>query len=369
MRLNDLGWFAAAGRAAILAVLMLTGRLSAAPAGETPNLTRYEFAQVEMAVQFKIIVYASDEGVANKASEAAFDRVKQLNSLLSDYDPMSELNRLTAAGPTKEGVAVGPELWTTLSRGQRLAEESDGAFDVTVGPYSRLWRRARRQHALPSAERLLEAKAVVGFRNLELKSHADGTRGTVRVLKEKMQLDLGGIAKGYAADEALAVLRKAGIEHAMVAASGDMAFGEPPPGESGWRIGIAPLSVESLDPSVYLRLARCGVSTSGDAFQHVEIDGKRYSHIVDPRTGIGLTQQSSVTVVAKDGITADSLATAISVTAASAKGEISAAALLKKYPGAEMMLVRNDGGKIVVTPSAGFEKFAEGKKLPAAAKK
>jgi thiamine biosynthesis lipoprotein len=220
---------------------------------------------------------------------------------------------------------------------------------------------------LPSAERLAEAKRVVGYRNLELKPNADGKSGKVRVLKEKMQLDLGGIAKGYAADEALAALRKAGIQHAMVAASGDMAFGEPPPGESGWRIGIAPLSAESQEPSVYLRLARCGVSTSGDAFQHVEIDGKRYSHIVDPRTGIGLTQQSSVTVVAQDGITADSLATAISVTAASEKGEKGVVVLLNKYAGAEMMLVRNNGGKIVVTPSAGFEKFAEGKKPPAGA--
>lgn len=240
---------------AIFAVLIVVGLVSTVAAGQRSAFSRYEFTRVEMAVQFKIILYANDEGEANKASEAAFERVKQLNLLLSDYDPMSELSRLTAAGPTQDGVAVSPELWTTLSRAQRLAEESDGAFDVTVGPYSRLWRRARRQHALPSPERLAEAKAVAGYRNLELKPNADGKTGTVRVLKEKMQLDLGGIAKGYAADEALAVLRKAGIEQAMVAASGDMAFGEPPPGETGWRIGIAPISAESQEPSVYLRLA------------------------------------------------------------------------------------------------------------------
>jgi thiamine biosynthesis lipoprotein len=292
-----------------------------------------------------------------------------LNDLLSDYDLQSELNRLAAAGPMEKGFEVGPELWATLSRAQQLAEQTDGAFDVTVGPYSRLWRRARRQHALPSAERLAEAKAVVGYQNLKLEPTSNqkprggkpgqSETGTVRVLKEKMQLDLGGIAKGYAADEALAVLREAGIEHAMVAASGDMAFGAPPPGETGWRIGIAPLSAESKEPSVYLRLAHCGVSTSGDAFQHVEIDGKRYSHIIDPRTGIGLTRQSSVTIVAKDGMTADSLATAVSVV-----GEKAGEELLKEYPGAEMLFVRNDAGKIAVTRSDGFDKSVESKKSP-----
>ncbi|MEX2185932.1 MAG: FAD:protein FMN transferase [Pirellulales bacterium] len=328
-----------------------------AAAAAPDSLGRFEFARSEMGVLFRVVLYAQDDESARRASDAAFERVKQLNALLSDYDAKSEINRLTAAGPTDDGVAVSAELWSLLNRAHRLSEETDGAFDVTVGPYSRLWRRARRQRELPSAERLAEAKAAVGFRYLELVEPTEGKEsktGKVRVRQANMQLDLGGIAKGYAADEALAVLRKLGIRHAMVAAAGDIAVGDAPPSEVGWRIGVARLGAESEEPGVYLRLANCGVSTSGDAFQHVEIDGKRYSHIVDPRTGIGLTERSSVTVVAPDATTADSLATAMSVI-----GEQQAQRLLEKYPRAEMLFVRNENEKAVATRSAGFERYVE----------
>jgi thiamine biosynthesis lipoprotein len=338
-------------------ILVIAG--AAMASADEGELSRHEFTSNQMGTLFRIVLYAKDAETARRASEAAFARVKKLNATLSDYEATSEINRLTANGPSDNGVKVSPELWTLLSRGQRLSEQTDGAFDVTIGPYSRLWRRARRQKELPSAERMAEAKPLVGYRHLALIAEHDNESqsGRVRVRKENMRLDLGGIAKGFAADAALAVLRTAGIDRAMVAASGDMAFGEPPPGESGWRIGIAPLSAESDKPSQYLRLAKCGVSTSGDAFQHVEIAGKRYSHIIDPRTGIGLTEQSSVTIVAPDATTADSLATAISVL-----GEENAPPLLAKYAGAEMLFVRRDGEKILATPSAGFGKHRDAKK-------
>lgn len=334
----------------------------ARPASAVENdeqLARHEFTANEMGTLFRIVLYAEDADAARRASDAAFARVKELNGLLSDYEATSEINRLTAMGPNEDGMAVSRELWTLLSRGQRLAEETVGAFDITVGPYSRLWRRARRQKELPSSERMAEARELVGYRHLELiPTGADAQGGKVRVKRAHMRLDLGGIAKGFAANEALAVLREAGIERAMVAASGDMAFGAPPPGEEGWRIGIAPLSAESDKPSTYLRLARCGVSTSGDAFQYVEIGGKRYSHIIDPRTGLGLTGSSSVTVVAGDATTADSLATAISVA-----GRKAGEQLLEKYPGAEMFFVRREAEKVVATASKGFERHVEGKKF------
>lgn len=337
----------------------------AASAGEgDAKLVRHEFTRNEMGTLFRIVLYSADTDAARRASDAAFARVKELNALLSDYEATSEINRLTAQGPTKDGVSVSSELWELLLRSHRLAEETQGAFDITVGPYSRLWRRARRQKELPSDERMAEARATVGYRNLELLPAKDGKQpGRIRVLRAQMRLDLGGIAKGFAADEALAVLRKAGIDRAMVAASGDMAFGEPPPGEEGWRIGIAPLSAESEKPSTYLRLLRCGVSTSGDAFQYVELGGKRYSHIIDPRTGLGLTESASVTVVATDATTADSLATAISVA-----GRDSGKELLEKYPGAAMFFVRREGDKAVAVASPGFERHVEGKKLGPPAK-
>ena len=120
------------------------------------------------------------------------------------------------------------------------------------------------------------------------------------------------MAVGFAVDEALTVLKQHGLTRVLVNGSGDMALGDPPPGEAGWRIGVAPLE-PNQPPSRFLRLAHCGVSTSGDAWQFVEIDDRRYSHIVDPKTGLGLTTRSSVTVIAPTGMAADGLATAVSV--------------------------------------------------------
>jgi thiamine biosynthesis lipoprotein len=347
--------------AAVAPLASLIGLMQPVAAAEAASPARFEFAANQMGVRFRIVLYAEDEASARRASDAAFERVEKLNALLSDYEPHSEINRLTAAGPTDEAVAVSGELWSMLKRADRLSRETDGAFDVTVGPYTRLWRRARRQRELPSAERLAEAKESVGYRYLELVEPTDGERtesmpGKVRVLRPNLRLDLGGIAKGFAADEALAVLRKSGIGRAMVAAAGDIAVGDPPPGENGWRIGVARLGAESEEPGVYLKLANCGVSTSGDAFQFVEIGGKRYSHIVDPRTGIGLTERSSVTVVAADAVTADSLATAMSVI-----GEPAARRLFEKYDGAEMLFVRNENEKAIASRSAGFERYVESK--------
>jgi thiamine biosynthesis lipoprotein len=131
--------------------------------------------------------------------------------------------------------------------------------------------------------------------------------------KPGMQIDLGGIAKGYAADEAHAVLKKHGITRALVAAGGDVTVSDPPPGKEGWEIGIAPIEPKPDAPVPTFLLANGSVSTSGDLNQFTVIDDTRYSHIVDPKTGIGLVGRMSVTVVAPDGITADSLATAISI--------------------------------------------------------
>jgi thiamine biosynthesis lipoprotein len=206
-------------------------------------------------------------------------------------------------------VAVGEELFFVLAKAQELAQRSDGAFDVTVGPVVRLWRKARRAKQLPDAEELAKARALVGYRNVRL----DEKARTVQLLKPGMQLDLGGIAKGYAADEALAVLRREGVTRALVAAGGDIAVSGPPPDAEGWTVGIAPVEDPERKPQRHLLLKDYAVSTSGDAEQYVEIDGKRYSHIVDPRTGVGLVGRQSVTVVAPKGVQADSLTKVVSV--------------------------------------------------------
>jgi thiamine biosynthesis lipoprotein len=288
---------------------LLAALAYAAPASGEPALSRFEFHQVEMAVPIKVVLYTADPATATKAARAAFDRIHALNAIMSDYDATSELRRLGETAGQGKSVPVSPDLWKVLAYSQQLSARSQGAFDVTVGPVVRLWRRARRQGELPSAAALEAAQAVVGYRLLRL----DAQRQAVELLKPGMRLDLGGIAKGYALDEALAALRRSGVTRAMVEAGGDIRLGDPPPDAPGWRVGIPPLDSPTGPPSGYLVLARVAVSTSGDAMQFLQIGQTRYSHVVDPRTGVGLTDHCRVIVVAPEGMAADGLTKAVAV--------------------------------------------------------
>jgi thiamine biosynthesis lipoprotein len=308
---------------------------STALAGE-PALKRFEFTQVEMAVAMRIVVYAPDRVQAKRATDAAFRRLHELNGIMSDYDPQSELMRLCAGSKPGNPVAVSDDLWRVLFRAQRVAEQSDGAFDVTVGAMVRLWRRARRRHELPSPERLAEARKLVGYRLVRL--IPEGHK--VELLKPGMLLDLGGIAKGDACDQALAVLEKEGLHRAMVEAGGDVVLGDPPPGKPGWIVGVCSPTTDS-PPARYLALARVAVDTSGDAFQYVEIGGRRYSHIVDPRTGMGLTDGSKVTVIAPNGLTGDPLTKVVAVL-----GPQRGLKVIEETPGCSVWLLRAPEGKV-----------------------
>jgi thiamine biosynthesis lipoprotein len=299
-------------------------------------LIRYSFEEPHMGTRFQIILYAPDETAARRAQKAAFDRVATLDGIMSDYRSTSELMQLCqkAGG---EPVRVSDELLFVLAEAQKMSRLSDGAFDVTVGPVVRLWRKARRTQQMPPPDELARARALVGYEKVRL----DENNHTVQLLKPGMQLDLGGIAKGYAADEALAVLNKHGITRALVAAGGDIAVSGPPPGTDGWTVGIAPLEDPTKKPSRFLILKNQAVSTSGDAEHYVEIDGKRYSHIVDPRTGIGLIGRQSVTVVARRGIESDSLTKVVS-----ALGPERGVAIIDNMEGVATFVVRlTDKGK------------------------
>ncbi len=322
----------------IIAALPPRPRLAA----DEPRLTRFEFRQPQMGTEFQLILYTTDEPTASRASDAAFARIAELNSRLSDYDPSSELRRLCDA-PHGEPLPVSEDLFRVLDRSQTMATRTGGAFDATMGPVVSLWRRARRQHRLPKAEDLQAALGLVGSDKMVL----DPEKRTVLLTTPHMRLDLGGIAKGFAADEALAVLRKLGVNRALVAAAGDIAVGDPPVSEAGWSVALETPAPNGATPPA-LVLSNRNVSTSGDAQQFVEIDGIRYSHIVDPRTGLGVTGRSSVTIVADDGATADSLATAVSVL-----GPEEGLRLVESIPGAAALIVRvDDTGESTVLKSS-----------------
>jgi FAD:protein FMN transferase len=318
-----------------IAVLVL-----AAP-GRAENLTRFQFAEPHMGTRFQITLYAPDEALAKKAAQAAFARIAFLDASMSDYRPASELMRLCAKAGG-EPIEVSPELFFVLQKAQEVSRLSDGAFDVTVGPVVRLWRLARRTQRMPDPESLHKALALVGWKNIKL----DARTHTVQLLKAGMQLDLGGIAKGYAADEAQKVLRMHGITRALVAAGGDITVSDPPPGAAGWTIAIYPIEPGDKEPAPQLLLHNAAVSTSGDLQQFVEIDGKRYSHIVDPRTGLGLVGRMSATVVAPTGIQADSLTKVLAIL-----GEDRGMKILEGIEGVSGRLARltENGEKVTTT--------------------
>jgi thiamine biosynthesis lipoprotein len=308
-----------------------------------------------MGVPFRIVFYASDSLKAATAAEAAFQRIRQLNDIMTDYEMDSELSRLSLSSDQADLVRVSPDLWLILQRAQALAERTGGAFDVTVGPFVNLWRRARRLQQLPDPELLEAARAAVGYKKVRLYPENQA----VQLLVPGMRLDLGGIAKGYASDEALKVLRTFGITHALVAADGDIAVADPPPGRAGWRIAIASLDVENAPTNQMLVLKHAAVSTSGDLSQRLEIEGRRYSHVLDPRTGIGLIDHSLVTVIAPDGITADSLTKAVSVL-----GPKDGLRLIESTPGTAARVVRKPNDQIEIYESSRFRHRAGHGKFP-----
>jgi thiamine biosynthesis lipoprotein len=252
-----------------------------------------------------MVLHASSDAAAARAARAAFARIAELDDKMSDYRPRSEV-RLLSQYPG-DWQMVSPELFAVLARAEDISRKSGGAFDVTVGPLVQLWRAARRTGQLPDADALTRAKSRSGAPLLEV----DTLRGMVKLWVRDMQIDLGGIAKGYILQEALSELRKHGVPSAMVEAGGDIVVGDAPPGQAGWSVFVAGGDTATLKRAQ--ALTNAAVATSGGSEQFVEIGGVRYSHVVDPWTGLGVTGRHIVTVIADDGALADAAATALSV--------------------------------------------------------
>jgi thiamine biosynthesis lipoprotein len=312
---------------AVAAALLIAALLSSRSAATAEQ--RFEFAERHMGTLVRLVLYAPDRANAEASAARAFSRIRALDDALSDYRETSELMQLSrqAGGGA---VPVSADLFRVLDAAQRFAAASDGAFDVTAGSLSLLWRDARRRQTLPEPARIAAARALTGRDKLEL----DRRLRTVRLRAAGMQLDVGGIAKGFAADEAATVLRQCGIRSALIAAGGDIVVMAAPPGTAGWRVAVASIDGGSQPPAGYLTLHDVAVSTSGDGEQFMVAGGLRYSHIFDPRTGQALTGRSSITVIAPDGTTSDALATAVSV-----MGGTRGARLVDETPGAAALIV------------------------------
>lgn len=303
----------------LIILLILTLSTALVLAEQPPVLQRFEYSEVKMGVRARIVVYAASRKSAEKGCQSAFNRINTLENVMSDYRPDSELMKLSLKAGSKP-VPVSDDLLRVLRISQDISKRSDGAFDITVGPVVKLWRKARKSGALSPQNELDSAQKLVGWRKIVI----DGRRWTVTLETPGMQLDLGGIAKGYACQEAVITLRRNGIGRALVEMGGDIVVSGPPPGKKGWEIENENAH-NAADKLLILR--DCAVSSSGDIEQFVEIGGKRYSHIVDPKTGVGLTSRTAVTIITPTGGLSDGLSTALCVL-----GEKRGRALLRDYP-------------------------------------
>ena len=262
-----------------------------------PSLQPHTFRQIHMAMPVEITVWAASPEQAQTAAKAAFAKVAVVDRLMNDYVPDSEISLLSDSagqGP----VQVSDEMLTVLQHAQRMHELTGGAFDPTAAPVIRLWREATKTGTLPDPAALAEAQRLVGMDKVKI----DEAARTVELTVPGMRLDFGGIAKGYACDLATDELRRHGLAVTYVQAGGDMVLGDAPPGTDGWEI-----DVPGREPMV---LKNTAASISGDTARFVIIDGVRYSHVVDPRTGMGLSHRRMAVVLGPRGIDTDPLSTA-----------------------------------------------------------
>lgn len=323
------------------------------------TLTRFEFERPEMGLPFRVVLYAETPAKARQASEAAFQRISDLNACLSDYDEQSELSRLSKASGSIDSRPVSDDLWKVLKRAEDISRSSDGAFDITVGPLVQVWKRARRQRELPSEERLAEARSRVSWKAVVLDGGPRPPRDasgkiphTARLTLPGMRLDPGGIAKGYALGEAANVLREQGIQSFLVSGGGDMMAGDPPPGKKGWGVEVGVYDAPGAPGPRFIELRNYALATSGDQFQRAEIQGVRYSHIVDPRSGRALTDHSLVTLVGPDAMTTDALSKVISVL-----GPVEGMKRIRAYPGVECLVYRKPAETVEEYQSKGLKKW------------
>lgn len=311
---------------------------------------KFVFEQPKMGSPFTISIFANDSAKAAQAAAIAFHCADSLNLIFSDYIDTSELNRLNATSGQGNYIPVSAAMFDILKYALEAAQKSKGSYDISMGPVVKLWRTARKTKKLPDADSLKKALDKVGYQFI----HLDSVHQSVWLEKKGMQLDLGGLGKGYVAQAALNIIRAMGFSSSMVNAGGKIVIGDPPPGRSGWRIGITLPEEKEKILQQFLWLNNTSVATSGDIYRHVDINGKRYSHIVDPKTGLGITLQRNVTVIAQDGTISDWLATACSVLPID-----DAFKLIKTFPDAALLITEMNDGKLIQRSSENFKNYFE----------
>jgi len=291
--------------------------------------------QLVMGTFARVVAVAKDAATGTQCVEAGLAEIRKVNELMSDYNDESEIGRVNQQAAQKP-VRVSESTFEVLRKSVEFSKLTDGAFDVTVGPLVDVFHKTQKESVAPTQEQIAQAKAKVGYEKLIL----DSENRTVRFSVDGMRLDLGGIAKGYGVDKALEAARQRGAVGVMVDIGGDVrCFGEPPEGRDHWRIGLQDpnSAVEGMSAGglvLTLKVKNAAVATSGDYQQFALIDGKRYSHIMNRKTGMSIEGLSSVTIISDNATDADALATSVSV-----MGPVKGIALIEKIPNTEAIIL------------------------------
>lgn len=319
--------------AGLLTFLLVSQKGYKKPSGKPSYITQ---TQLIMGTTVTIKAEASPGDV-----QQAFEAIKKINFLMNDYDPQSEISTLSR----KRELKVSSDLKEVILRAIHFSRLTEGAFDITVGPLVSLWQKMEKEGRLPTPEQIRDALSVVGYQDIKVSDD------TIVLGRKGMRLDVGGIAKGYAVDKAIEVLKERGIKNALVDAGGDMyCLGNGPDGK--WRVGIQhPRKMEKV--AEIIEVKDRGVATSGDYRRYYSIKGRRFGHIIDPVTGWTVQDRpDSVTIIAPDATSADALATGVFVL-----GPEKGMKLINNLPEVEGMII-SEGMKI--SKSDGWGRFEAG---------
>ena len=326
-----------------LSFITILALLAFTHSGNSQTLKRYQFEEPKMGSPFQIILYSKDRISAQQIAAKAYKLIDSLNLIFSDYEVESELNKLSQTAGKNSCVQVSPLLYDLLRKSRNAWQLSERKFDITVGTLSKLWRDARRTGQFPNDSLIQAAKARTGMQYVLM----DSTKHSIQLTLHGMQLDMGGIAKGFIAQYVLDFLNENGFPMSLTNAGGDISFGDAPPGKDGWSVAVSiPLRDQVLPTNLILK--NQSIATSGNMYQFLEHNGRKYSHEIDPQTGYGIQSQRSVTVISSDGALSDWLATACSVLS------IKKSKKLADQLGAELLILEIRKGKLYHYHSKGF---------------
>jgi thiamine biosynthesis lipoprotein len=299
-----------------------------------------------MGSAFNLIIVSADSNKANHLARKSYELVDSLSHIFSNYDSSSELSKINASAgllPYKMSTAM----LDLVQKSQYAYIQSKGAYDISIGPLSSLWGNARKAKLFPDSSTVLATKKLVGLNQVKINKRL----GTIFLPNADMQLDFGGIAKGYIAQWVINFLKANGIQQALVDAGGDIVMSGAPLNQQGWLIGVnLPETTDQL-LNKKLQLSNCSVATSGDVYQFIEYKGVKYSHIINPLTGYGVTNLRNVTIIAKTGATADWLATACSIL------PIQEAKQLAISHQAALLITTLKNGKLVFEATPNFKNY------------